>query len=640
MVTTAVPGVTPSETSSERRHVHWRDAVAGWIFVAPATLITLIFGLYPVIYGFFVSLKGGQVAPKGFVGLLNYIKALGGLGYVVAIGVGIVLLWTAYRSWRSVYNSLQTNRRHFAAYLVPALISAPATLAIGVLIFVEDPSNLVFPVAAILIAVVLCIGVASQTRSSPAVSYALRTWGIVLLALCGLITIPFTFQQIATNTAASFSALQPLFDDAGISLPALDLQLAAAGLVTAALVIALFLRRFQVSAHTAERNGLGALFGVLRWLAVLVGIVTLIFILARADQLRSAAMHIGQLDQTKISSALATLSGAVTVDHLVRDLLTWPQVLAVLLGTLLIGMAYLSWQNAVKRETTPGLLGMFILAIFLAIGGWLLIGELPGAVASGDPDFYNSLLRTATYAFTTVPLEMGLGLIIAYLLFHEVTVGKSLFRIIYFIPYIAPTVATAAVFSVVFSLDRSSPANQFMHAIGLPPQQWLRNPNGIFLIIARIIGGSQIQIPPFLVGPSLPLTTAIFFSVWVFSGYNAVIFMAGLGGVPRELYEAAEVDGAGRWANFRYITLPMISPTTFFLAVLAIIGTFQALSHIYVLRSPASRGSMDVATVLIFDSIRNGLLPYASAMAFVLFAIILVLTLVQNRVAKDQVFYG
>jgi multiple sugar transport system permease protein len=636
----AAPIVTSNAIANGRRRVHWRDTLLGWLFIAPATLITLIFGLYPVIYGFFVSLKGGQVAPTGFVGLLNYVKVLGGVGYVFAIAVGLVFLFGAYHLWRVVYGAPQTNRRHFAAYLIPALIIAPATLAIGALIFLENPAGLIFPIIAILIAIVLYAVVASRTPGSPAVGYALRTWGIVLLVLCGLVTIPFAFQQIAANTASSFTALQPLFDDVGVYLPTLDLQFGAVGILIGAVLAGWLLYLLQLNARKAEQDGLSTLFGVVRLLAFLVGAIAFVFIVARADQLRIAAMSIGQIDPAKLSDALATLGSVATADSLVRDLLTWPQVFAVLLGTTLIGVAYLTWQNAVKRESTPGLLGMFLLAIFLIVGGWLLIGELPGAVASGSADFYNSILRTATYAFVTVPLEMGFGLVIAYLLFHEITVGKSLFRVIYFIPYIAPTVATAAVFSVVFSLDRASPANQFMHVLGLPPQQWLRNPSGIFQIIARIIGGSQVQLPPFLVGPSLPLTTAIIFSVWVFSGYNAVIFMAGLGGVPRELYEAAEVDGASRWENFRYITLPMISPTTFFLAVLAIIGTFQALTHIYVLRTPASRGSMDVATVLIFDSIRNGLLPYASAMAFVLFAIILVLTLVQNRVAKDQVFYG
>src|SRR5262249_21397626 len=126
---------------------------------------------------------------------------------------------------------------------------------------------------------------------------------------------------------------------------------------------------------------------------------------------------------------------------------------------------------------------------------------------------------------------------------------------------------------------------------------------------------------------------------------NAVIFLAGLGGVPRELYEAAEVDGAGRWAAFRNITIPMISPTTFFLTILAIIGTFKAFTHIWVLRGTDTRDALDTTTVFIFNIINGGATtgtsyPYAAALSFILFGVILVLTIVQNRLSRDQVFYG
>jgi len=272
-----------------------------------------------------------------------------------------------------------------------------------------------------------------------------------------------------------------------------------------------------------------------------------------------------------------------------------------------------------------------------------LIGELPSAIASGDqvfsPGSYNSLVRTATYSFVAVPFEIGLGLLLAYLLFYEVRVGKSLYRLIFFIPYIAPTIATAAVFGALFTLSPQGPVNQILSVFGIPAQQWLRTPRGVFQVIAQLINPNA-QLPDWLSGPSLPLTTVLIFSIWVFSGYNAVIFMAGLGAVPPELYEAAQVDGANRWTLFRKITLPMISPTTFFLTMLAIIGTFQAFTHVYIMRQGSSRGAMDTTTVIIYDAIRNGLLPYASATAFVLFALILMLTLIQNRVTKDQVFYG
>ncbi|MEP7286354.1 MAG: sugar ABC transporter permease, partial [Chloroflexota bacterium] len=211
---------------------------------------------------------------------------------------------------------------------------------------------------------------------------------------------------------------------------------------------------------------------------------------------------------------------------------------------------------------------------------------------------------------------------------------------VFFIPYIAPVTATAVVFSVIFSPRDSSPANQFIHLLGLPTQRWLVEQRGVFEIIAQLIGGRQTQLPPILAGPQLHLLAAILFAVWVYSGYDAVIFLAGLGAVPRDLIESAQVDGANRWMNFRHIIFPLISPTTFFLSILAIIGTIKALDSIYVLRDPNSRGAMDTATVYIFDQIRQGNRPYAAATGFVVFGIILILTLVQNRLSRDQVFYG
>src|SRR5258708_40254804 len=173
------------------------------------------------------------------------------------------------------------------------------------------------------------------------------------------------------------------------------------------------------------------------------------------------------------------------------------------------------------------MLGGFFLAILLMVGGWLLISELPQATG-GDPAFYQSLLRTLTYAVLTVPVQLGVGLFLAYLLFYEVKFGKSFYRIIFFIPYIAPVSATAVVFAVIFSANDTSPANQFMHLLGLPMQRWLVEQRGVFQIIAQLIGGPRTQLPEVLAGPQLPLVAAILFAIWVYSGYDAVIFLAGV----------------------------------------------------------------------------------------------------------------
>jgi multiple sugar transport system permease protein len=245
------------------------------------------------------------------------------------------------------------------------------------------------------------------------------------------------------------------------------------------------------------------------------------------------------------------------------------------------------------------------------------------------------------YSVGTVPVQLALGLFLAYLLFSEIKWGKSLYRVIYFMPYIAPSVATSTVFLVIFHPSQKSLANQALGLFGVDPLLWLKEPRGIFRVMFDVLGGNPAIFPEGLEGPSLALTTVILYNIWVFAGYNTVVFLAGLGAIPGELYEAAEVDGAGRWSRFRNITLPLLSPTTFFLSMLSIIGTFKAFSHIYVLRRNAAGKEVDTMSVHIFNTLYSANDPgYAAALAFMLFGMILILTLVQNRVARGQVFYG
>ena len=142
-------------------------------------------------------------------------------------------------------------------------------------------------------------------------------------------------------------------------------------------------------------------------------------------------------------------------------------------------------------------------------------------------------------------------------------------------------------------------------------------------------------------GPSLALVVITIYGVWTYVGFNTVVYLAGLGNIPREVYEAASMDGAGRWAQFRHITLPLLSPTIYFLTLYTVIGTFKAFNHIYVMRLGAALGTTDTATVVIFDAFkRDTRYGYASALAILLLIIILLLTFVNNRLASRRVFYG
>jgi multiple sugar transport system permease protein len=216
---------------------------------------------------------------------------------------------------------------------------------------------------------------------------------------------------------------------------------------------------------------------------------------------------------------------------------------------------------------------------------------------------------------------------IAYLLFQNIR-GKSFYRMMYFLPYITPTVAAAAVFRIIFSNRPAGMMNNLWTAFGAKPLNWLLEPQAVFNL-------GPIE------GPSLALVVIIIFNVWTFTGYNAVIFLAGLGSIPPVLYEAAEIDGANRWQVFRNITFPLLSPTTYFLSVLGVIGTFKAFNHVFVLRQSAALDSVDTLSMVIWDELftanRYG---YAAMLAFVLFGVVLILTLINNKVQGERVFYG
>lgn len=204
---------------------------------------------------------------------------------------------------------------------------------------------------------------------------------------------------------------------------------------------------------------------------------------------------------------------------------------------------------------------------------------------------------------------------------------------LYFLPYVTPAVAGAAVFRNLFSPRPERPVNTLFEWLGIGPQQWLFETRPI----SQVLFG--VDWTGFWAGPSLALITVIIFGAWVHTGYNAVIFLAGLGTIPKQLYEAAEIDGATKVQQFSHITVPLLSPVTFYLTVLGFIGTFQAFTHIYVMRAPATRDAIDTASVVIFDTFyRRTDFSMAAAQSVVLFAIILILTLFQNRLFGSRVF--
>ncbi len=313
----------------------------------------------------------------------------------------------------------------------------------------------------------------------------------------------------------------------------------------------------------------------------------------------------------------------------------WLGLTIFVIGFVLIGIAYWFWQNAFnKSNSNRSLIFGLMVAFLLIAAGWVISDGWARMMLTGDARFLESLPLTVFYALGTVPAELGIALLLAYVLFQNLR-GKEFFRMLYFLPYITPTVASAVVFRTLFSPRETALVNQILSIFGIEPQKWLFEPKPFI----NILFGTELE--GLLAGPSMALVSIIFFGIWTYVGYNTVIFLAGLGSIPGELYEAAEIDGANSWQSFRYITLPLLSPVTFYLALIAFIGTFKAFNHIYVMRVPSALGTVNVASVQIFDTFyKSNQYGYATAQAILLFLIILALTMVQNKVFGEKVFYG
>jgi len=249
------------------------------------------------------------------------------------------------------------------------------------------------------------------------------------------------------------------------------------------------------------------------------------------------------------------------------------------------------------------------------------------------PEFWGALGNTVWYVIGTVPVTMGVGLFIAYLLFQKIR-GRGVYRVIYFLPHVISAVASAIVWAWVFN-PTGGIANRLFETLGLPTQKWLLESDGVFKLIGQSWG---MQLPAWAYGPSLAFVSVMIFALWQHTGFDVIIFLAGLTNINPELYEAGRIDGANGWQLFRHITVPLLPPTIFFLLVISIIGSFQAFNHIYTMNIAASQplggplGTTRTISIFMFDQLysqqRAG---YATAIAVLLSFIIFALTLVQFR---------
>ncbi|WP_090596236.1 carbohydrate ABC transporter permease [Auraticoccus monumenti] len=226
----------------------------------------------------------------------------------------------------------------------------------------------------------------------------------------------------------------------------------------------------------------------------------------------------------------------------------------------------------------------------------------------GDSFFWIALRNTAYYTALYVPLGIAVALGSALLLNRDVRAAR-IFRTLFYIPVVSSTVATASIWF------------------------WLLNPQyGIFNVV---LGWFGINGPAWLYESTWAMPAIVVMSVWAGFGANMVIFLGGLQGVPRDLYEAARIDGANAWRQFRHITLPGISRVMFLVSTLQIIGAFQVFDQAFILTKGGPGNSTVTMVYYIFDRGFDSLeMGYASALSFVLFLIIMVFSLVNARINR------
>ncbi|HET7771733.1 MAG TPA: sugar ABC transporter permease [Chloroflexota bacterium] len=252
-----------------------------------------------------------------------------------------------------------------------------------------------------------------------------------------------------------------------------------------------------------------------------------------------------------------------------------------------------------------------------------------------DEAFWKSLGTTLWYVLLVIPAEMAIGLAIAYLLFQPIR-GRAPYRTAYFLPHVTSTAAAAVVWRWMYN-QQNGLLNGVLEMVGLPRSLWLNESSGVFQLALAPAG---ITLPDVLAGPSLALVAVSVMSVWSYIGLYVVIYLAGLGNISKELYEAARIDGASEWQVFSRITLPLLSPTTFFLAIVGVIGAMQAFNHIYVMTGGGPLDSTRTVTMLVFRTFyQQTRVGYGSAIAFLLALIIVGLTIVNFRFLGRRVHY-
>jgi multiple sugar transport system permease protein len=294
----------------------------------------------------------------------------------------------------------------------------------------------------------------------------------------------------------------------------------------------------------------------------------------------------------------ASVRRVMTSDHVVGWAFASPAVLLI----IVFGLIPIVWSAVLSFQKSN----------LLSPPEW--VGLANYRALPKDPFFKESLIHSAIYTMLFVPLSVAGGLLTAIALNRPLR-GIRVYRTAVFVPVVVSTIATVIIFLWVFDPNFGI-ANWLLGKVGLGPFAFFTSPNGALYSIVAM-------------------------TVWGWIGFNVIVYLAALQGIPGELVEAAQIDGAGTWGIFRNVTIPLLGPVTLFLVVWSSINALQLFDEVYL----ATNGGPGTATyVPVFYlyklAFQQAVAGYAAAIAYVLFAVILVLTVVQLLVGKRMVHYS
>jgi multiple sugar transport system permease protein len=273
-------------------------------------------------------------------------------------------------------------------------------------------------------------------------------------------------------------------------------------------------------------------------------------------------------------------------------------------------------------------------------------------------NFFVALKNTINYAIVVVPVQTAIALTLAFIVNQKWLKGKGLFRTAFYFPSITSSVVISLIFMWMFSTGGL--VNSFIRGVfpQYSPVTWLDNPDGLFHLILRSLGVSparealracdlstfqlwgceiaSVRLWDWVSGPSVTMATIMILAIWTTIGTMMIIYLAALQNIPGQVYEAATVDGCSRIQLFRYITIPLLRPTTYFVVTIGLIGSLQVFDQVYVMTAGGPANTTLTVAYLVyrsaFDDTQMGL---ASATAIILFVIIFAFTLIQRRITRE-----